>query len=829
MNPDGTSNGLPLVDRAADPDIQQQDSSPYSQALLDSLPHPAMLIRRDRTILAANTAAKRLGAKVGGYCWRDFGSCKFLSEYHRGLVKDLSWQTLPVPIKCTFCRADEALDAKKSVHIPEIKAFDRLWDTWWVPLYSDMYLHYAIDVTTQKQTENELRQYRERLEGIVQERTTALQSVNDQLWREIVERRKTERALRESEERFRLIFEKSKAIKLLIDPKSGNIVDANQAACDFYGYPMERMKSMNISSINTLSPAQISKELSSALAEDRNHFLFKHKLASGEIRDVEVYSNPVRIHDENLLFSIVHDITERRLTEELLRMEHNKFLSIANSTENAVFIINPEFQITYLNPVAVREFGPVGNRKCYEYFHGDSAACPWCKQHDSPDSQAARWVWTSPGNHKTYDVFDTPFQNPDGTLSRLEILHDVTEHKRIQEALRLSEMRLAALLELAQMSEATLHEITRFVLDQAIKLTGSQCGAIGLKDHDGDQLAFYTSNAGVPEPCALENQRRAFPFGEPSLWENALHSGRPIIVNDYSKYEQREERRLDTFRRLHRLLIVPFSMGQRMQAVAATANKKRDYELSDVRPLTLLLDGMCKLIQRRQSQQSLVESQQQLRTLSSRLLRVREEEKKYLAGELHDKVGQAFAAIKYGLENILKINRDNANQTLLNSIEALLPLVQKSIDDVRNMYTDLRPSILDDFGLIAALEWLCREFRKNCADIHIEVQLEAEEVEVPHALKIIIFRFVQEALHNIRGHSKAGVAHVCLAREGNRLSLYIRDNGCGFDAQRILSSRAAGGGLGLASMKELTELSQGSFAVESSLGAGTLLRASWPV
>lgn len=800
-----------------------------NQALLDSLPHPAMLVQRSRKILAANKKATQLGAKVGGYCWRDFSGSEFISEEDRSLFKAHPPDTELTSIKCCFCMADEALDERRSMYLPEIKVFDRLWDTWWVPVDTDTYLHYAIDITDQKQKENELEQYRDELERIVEERTAELKSVNNQLWYEIIEHRKTEQALRESEERFRSIFEKSKAIKLLIDPKSGNIVDANPAACTFYGYPIEQLRLMNISQINTLSRSAIVNELSLAVAEQRNHFFFKHKLASGEIRDVEVHASPVNINRQNILFSIVHDITERRVAEELLRLEHNKFLSIANSTENAVFIIDPQFEIAYLNPVAEKEFGPVENRKCHEYFHNDAAPCPWCQKHSPNESRTFRWVWTSPDNHKTYDVFDAPFPNSDGTLYRLEILHDVTEHKRIEQALRLDEARLAALLELSQMAEASLQEITEFVLDQAVKLTNSQAGAIGFIGEDQAHSTFYTSLKDIPQQRAVKDGLGHFPLGSEEFWNHTVISGEPVIVNDYSERKFDEQGYLENYMALHRLLLVPVSVGEKLTAVAATANKKWSYESSDVRQLTLLLDGMGKVIQRRQSHQSIKQSQQQLRMLSSKLLRVREDERKYLAQELHDNVGQAFVAVKYGLESVLKSSQTDAKQAGLNSIKALIPMVQTSIDDVRRMYTNLRPTVLDDFGVIAAIEWLCREFRENHGKIRLEDRIEADEFDVPPSLKVIIFRLVQEALNNIVKHSRANSVHIRLYKSDGKLNLIVSDDGTGFDLGQILTSGTDRAGLGLASIKELTEFSAGSFTVESTPGEGTTLSASWPI
>jgi PAS domain S-box-containing protein len=115
------------------------------------------------------------------------------------------------------------------------------------------------------------------------------------------------------------MFERNLAVKLLIDPDSGTIVDANPAAAEFYGYPLEQLQRLKITDLNSLPPAQVAAEMGQALSEQRTYFLFRHRLASGAIRDVEVYSGPVDIGGRRLLYSIVHDITQRRQAEQALQ------------------------------------------------------------------------------------------------------------------------------------------------------------------------------------------------------------------------------------------------------------------------------------------------------------------------------------------------------------------------------------------------------------------------------------------------------------------------------------------------------------------------------
>ena len=143
-----------------------------------------------------------------------------------------------------------------------------------------------------------------------------------------IEQKRKEEALRESERRYRQMFENTRAIQLLIDPASGDICDANMAACDFYGYTVEDLRRMKIWNINILSQEEVREEMRKAHEQDRNYFLFRHMRANGEIRDVEVHSGPVEVGGRSLLYSIIHDITERKRAERALQQSEEKFRNI---------------------------------------------------------------------------------------------------------------------------------------------------------------------------------------------------------------------------------------------------------------------------------------------------------------------------------------------------------------------------------------------------------------------------------------------------------------------------------------------------------------------
>jgi len=142
---------------------------------------------------------------------------------------------------------------------------------------------------------------------------------------DVSSRKATEQALAESEARFRDFFEKNRSVMLLIDPENGQVADANQAAANFYGYPLARLIGADMAMINPLPRELVYAQRQLAMREKRNYFNFVHLLASGEKRDVEVYSTPTATDGKKLLFSIVHDITERKQVEAALHQSEQNF------------------------------------------------------------------------------------------------------------------------------------------------------------------------------------------------------------------------------------------------------------------------------------------------------------------------------------------------------------------------------------------------------------------------------------------------------------------------------------------------------------------------
>ena len=217
----------------------------------------------------------------------------------------------------------------------------------------------------------------------------------------------------------------------------------------------------------------------------------------------------------------------------------------------------------------------------------------------------------------------------------------------------------------------------------------------------------------------------------------------------------------------------------------------------------------------------------ELGRLSSKLLSVQEDERKRISRELHDSIGQSLAAVKVVAESALSQISQGETEAGSHTVEALVPLIQDASEEVRRIYTDLRPSMLDDLGIVSTVSWFCREFENVYAGIHIEKRVTVNEDNVPEPLKIVIFRILQESLNNVSKYAKADLVKISLHMEDGRLVLVIKDNGRGFDMEQLQSTKSSQGNFGLTSMKERTDLSGGKLVVDSSPGDGVTIMASW--
>jgi signal transduction histidine kinase len=276
-------------------------------------------------------------------------------------------------------------------------------------------------------------------------------------------------------------------------------------------------------------------------------------------------------------------------------------------------------------------------------------------------------------------------------------------------------------------------------------------------------------------------------------------------------------------------IILLTGLGSHDVDIKAMREGAVDYlEKNDLNP-KLLERSIRYAIDHAKTLAALRESERQLRILSARLLEAQENERKIIAQELHDSIGSSLTALRYGLEEKLHRMGEESSPPEGISLEQLISIVRDTIDEAHKISSNLRPSALDDMGLLAAIRSTCRELQEVYEGIQIEIRIDLQEEDVQEALKIVIYRVLQEALNNVFKHSGAETVHVSLAKTERFLELSIKDDGQGFDPREKLAHGGETGGMGLLGMKERAELSNGTFEITSEKGKGTIIKAKWPV
>ena len=236
----------------------------------------------------------------------------------------------------------------------------------------------------------------------------------------------------------------------------------------------------------------------------------------------------------------------------------------------------------------------------------------------------------------------------------------------------------------------------------------------------------------------------------------------------------------------------------------------------------------CEIVGRQRIEEELRHSENEMRLLSVQLLTAQEMERKRIASELHDGIGQSLSAIKFCVENATGLSTPEGSDQDSNPIKSVIPKIQSAIDEVRRISMDLRPSTLDDLGIIPTIAWFCREFRSIYSDVRLDTNIDVAENDVSVPLKTTVFRIMQEALNNIVKHAKAEHVRLHLQKSDSAIELLVQDDGVGFDLDLLARRKESDAGFGMTSMRERAEFSGGLFSVQSDTKIGTTIRVTWP-
>lgn len=440
---------------------------------------------------------------------------------------------------------------------------------------------------------------------------------------DITERKQAEESLH----RFSLLVSLTRDIILLVRREDGRILDANEAAVLAYGYPREKLLSLRIHDLRTpetlgLVPHQMAEA-------DAHGVLVEtvHRRRDGTTFPVEISSRGETIEGVRTLISVVRDISARKQAEQEIRERERKYRVLFEAGHDGIFLQDPSGCFVDCNENGARLLG-LAKTDILGRSPGDFSP------ERQPDGQRSidlaeeqvRAAFSGQPQHFEYQILradGTPL-DVEISLNRLEmgdsfllqaIVRDITDRKRAEAARRLNESRLEALLQLNRMTGATLHDITEFAMEEAVRLTQSTIGYVAFMNEEETVLTMYAWSRAAMLECQIEDKPLEYPVEMTGLWGEAVRQRRPVITNDYTAPSPFKRGTPEGHVAVFRHMNVPIQDGNRIVIVAGVGNKPTDYDESDVHQLTLLMTGMWHIVQRKRDEEALRTSEEKYRQL----------------------------------------------------------------------------------------------------------------------------------------------------------------------------------------------------------------------
>ena len=623
------------------------------------------------------------------------------------------------------------------------------------------------------------------LEQKVRERTGEIERTVAELKKEIAEKVKIAEELKRSESRYRTLIEEA-SDAIIITDQHGLLIEVNTSFCKMVGYSERELIGMDVTALIEPEHLKAHPLRFDLLLDGKSLYRERQMIKkNGTVFPMEEH---VKMLEDRRILAIVRDITERKRTEEALRQSEDRVRLIIDTIPTMAWTVTADGIVDYANKrwldyAGEKEFeNPKGiihpddvPRVMQKWLVNKSVAEPY------EDEMRLRRV---DGEYRRFLVRTAPLRNEQGeTIKWYGVSIDIEDSKRAQDELQLAYQRLSYHVENTPLAviewdkdlnvkrwSARAKEIFGWTLEEII----------GRNWHAADFRLVYEDDSEAVNKIDAELMGGLVDRNQ-TLNRNYTKDGKVIYCEWYNSVLRDE----------HGNVITILSLVHDV-----TENRKAD--------------------------ETLRQSYVQIRQLTEHLQNIREEERIHIAREIHDELGGQLTALKMDASwlNQKLAKEDKAVKQRLKNFVNILAVMLKS---VRRISAQLRPSLLDNLGLVAAIDWQLKEFQSR-SGIEMVFNKPSEELEISDAVKNGLFRIFQESLTNVARHSKAKSVTVELLKKDGQLILRVEDDGQGFNLNRESNGKT----LGILGMKERAAMMGGKYHISSMPGKGTSVTVVLP-
>ncbi|MFC1905411.1 GAF domain-containing protein [Chloroflexota bacterium] len=517
----------------------------------------------------------------------------------------------------------------------------------------------------------------------------------------------------------------------------------------------------------------------------------------------------------------------------------NYLRAIMNSLEDELLVIDKDYCILDVNDAVVtrhrKSRSEIIGKTCHEVSHGLSEVCsPPC--HECPVDTVWKTGKVSRATHvhiyddgdnkdRYIDIIASPIFDGSGNVTAVvELMRDITTAKTMESRVSEAYQSLLALNTIASAVSQSLDlgTVLNTALEKTLEIMKLNTGCILLWDETRQSLC-YKVHHGLSDGYV---QTQFCSLGD-GIAGQVAKTGKAIIVEGISAGARDINYALSLAEGLQTIASVPLFFGERVLGVLSIATREtRKFSSQDIQLLESIAAQIAIAVENAKLHQEVQRKEEIRGELLREIFSIQEEERRRIARELHDETSQSLASLVANLETVselLEVSKERAAARLGDAQSLSIGI----LDEIHRIIYELRPTLLDDLGLVSAIRWLV-DNNLRAQGIFVDFKTTGRKKRIPPQIETTLFRVIQETVSNIARHScaKNVTLNLHFKKEGVRVK--INDDGKGFDVEEAINSRERPRGLGLLGMRERVELMNGNLNIYSGCGAGTEVNITIP-